>query len=83
MDLRPHLGLPSNSPVDIEITWPNGTVSYLDSINVNQILSISQTDIPKTKTLDNKSTNSKELFKEITIGVSLGDMWFLRRRAKQ
>ena len=25
----------------------------------------------------------KELFKEITIGVSLGDMWFLRRRAKQ
>ena len=65
MDLRPHLGLPSNSPVDIEITWPNGTVSYLDSINVNQILSISQTDIPKTKTLDNKSTNSKELFKRL------------------
>lgn len=25
----------------------------------------------------------KELFNEITIGVSLGDMWFLRRRAKQ
>ena len=25
----------------------------------------------------------KELFKEITIGVSLGDLWFLRRRAKQ
>ena len=25
----------------------------------------------------------KELFKEITIGVSLGDRWFLRRRAKQ
>ena len=24
MDLRPHLGLPSNS-IDIEITWPNGT----------------------------------------------------------
>ena len=65
MDLRPHLGLPSNSPVDIEITWPNGTVSYLDSINVNQILSINQTDIPKTKTLDNKSTNSKELFKRL------------------
>ena len=65
MDLRPHLGLPSNSPVDIEITWPNGTVSYLDSINVNQILSINQTDIPKTKTLENKSTNSKELFKRL------------------
>ena len=27
--------------------------------------------------------SQKELFKEITIGVSLGDMWFLRRRAKQ
>ena len=65
MDLRPHLGLPSNNRVDIEITWPNGTVSYLDSINVNQILSINQTDIPKTKTLDNKSTNSKELFKRL------------------
>ena len=33
--------------------------------NVNQILSINQTDIPKTKTLENKSTNSKELFKRL------------------
>ena len=28
-------------------------------------------------------SSQKELFQEFTIGVSLGDIWFLRRRAKQ
>jgi len=25
----------------------------------------------------------KEIFREVTVGVSLGDIWFLRRRGKQ
>jgi hypothetical protein len=29
------------------------------------------------------NSNYKELVKEFNIGLSLGDVWFLRRRAKQ
>ena len=27
--------------------------------------------------------SNKELFREFTVGISVGDVWFLRRRAKQ
>ena len=65
MDLRPHLGLPSNRNVDIEITWPDGTISSLENVEVNQILSISQSNTPKTKPSDNNPIYSKELFKRL------------------
>ena len=65
MDLRPHLGLPSNSPVDIEITWPNGNISLLENIAVNQIISVSQTKTQKTNPKAINPIHSKELFKRL------------------
>jgi len=65
MDLRPHLGLPSNSPVDIEITWPNGNISLLENIAVNQIISVSQTKTQKTNSKAINPIHSKELFKRL------------------
>lgn len=65
MDLRPHLGLPSNSPVDIEITWPNGNISLLENIAVNQIISVSQTKTQKTNPKAINPIYSKELFKRL------------------
>jgi len=65
MDLRPHLGLPSNSNVDIEITWPDGTKSSLENVAVNQIISISQSNTPKTNPSDNNPIYSKELFESL------------------
>ena len=65
MDLRPHLGLPSNRNVDIEITWPDGTKSSLENVAVNQIISISQSNTPKTNPPDNNPIYSKELFERL------------------
>ena len=32
---------------------------------------------------NNPSFNRDEIFNEFTFGISIGDVWFLRRRAKQ
>ena len=65
MDLRPHLGLPSNRNIDVEITWPDGTKSSLENVAVNQLLSVSQSNTPKNKPSDNNSIYSKELFERL------------------
>lgn len=40
MDLKPHIGLPSASPVDISVLWPNGKKTALNKVTPNTLLTL-------------------------------------------
>ena len=44
MDLRPHIGLRSPGPVTVEVRWPDGRISQLKNVAVNQTLEIAIED---------------------------------------
>ena len=67
MDLRPHLGLPTDNPVDIEIKWPNNSITYLKNVEVNKIIKISQSESYQYKNEDELKIDSKKIFKKINI----------------
>lgn len=42
MEPQPHIGLKDASPVTIEVTWPNGTNTVLQNVEVNQLIAIDE-----------------------------------------
>jgi len=67
MDIRPNIGLPSDKPVSVKITWPSGKISKLEDIDVNQTLTLYEKDAQKEK-VENGSMDS-QLFEKITYSV--------------
>lgn len=67
MDLRPHLGLPTDKPVNIEVLWPDGSETFLENIDVNQLIKLSQKDLPssKIKIINSEQKNVKNIFTRI------------------
>ncbi|MEC7773136.1 MAG: FG-GAP-like repeat-containing protein, partial [Bacteroidota bacterium] len=65
VDLRPHIGLPTKNNVDIEITWTNGLKSNLDDVEINQIISISQSDVTYSESNNKTKITSKALFERV------------------
>lgn len=63
MDLRPHIGLKSAGPVSVEVTWPNGKVTYLENVAVDQVLSLDMKDASE-KSLSGNSENNP-LFSQV------------------
>ena len=63
MDLRPHLGLPSDNPVDIEIYWPDNSITYMEDVEVNRIIKADQAYINENKIKDDVEIDSKKIFK--------------------
>lgn len=78
MDLRPHIGLKSSSPVDIEVTWPNGKKRFFKEVEVNQLLKISQDDSNDIRS-NSTETNSKKIFEEVnhSLGYSHSENLFI------
>ena len=66
MDLRPHIGLPSDENVNIEIKWPNETITYLENVKVNQILKVSQSDTDNNYKPE-QMVNSENIFKRLKV----------------
>lgn len=48
MDLKPHIGLASAGPVSVKVKWPNGRVSLLEDVALNQTLEIDITNAHMT-----------------------------------
>ncbi len=44
MDPRINIGIPTNDPVNLKITWPSEKVSFLNNIQVNQTIYLSEKD---------------------------------------
>ena len=67
MDLRPHLGLPTDKPVNIEVLWPDGSETFLENIDVNQLIKLSQKDLPSSeiKIINSEQKNVKNIFTRI------------------
>jgi len=67
MDLRPHLGLPTDKPVNIEVLWPDGTETFLENIDVNQLIKLSQKDLPSSEIqiINSQQENVKNIFNRI------------------
>ena len=65
VDLRPHIGLPTKNNVDIEVTWTNGLKSNLDDVEINQIISISQSDVTYSEPNNKTKITSKALFERV------------------
>ncbi|MCW1952814.1 MAG: VCBS repeat-containing protein [Flavobacteriia bacterium] len=40
MDLKPHIGLPSSSPVNVLVRWPNGNKTSLENISPNTLVTL-------------------------------------------
>ena len=65
VDLRPHIGLPTKNNVDIEVTWTNGLKSNFDNVEINQIISISQSDVDYSESNNKTKIISKALFERL------------------
>jgi hypothetical protein len=50
MDLKPHIGLASAGPVSVKVKWPDGRISLLEEVVLNQTLEISIEDAHKVDT---------------------------------
>lgn len=46
VDPRPNIGLPTSVKIDVEVSWPNGGVSKLENIAVNQMVTLDQNTLP-------------------------------------
>lgn len=44
MDVRPNIGLKSDNPIAVKVTWPSGKVSELNDVKVDRILTLSEKD---------------------------------------
>ncbi|MFD0798883.1 VCBS repeat-containing protein [Maribacter chungangensis] len=63
MDVRPNIGLPSDKPVSVKVTWPSGKITQLKDVVVNQTLQLHEKDglsleVPSP-------TSTKKLFERI------------------
>ncbi|WP_299529612.1 VCBS repeat-containing protein [Ulvibacterium sp.] len=65
MDLRPNIGLKTADPVTITITWPSGNITKLDSVAVDQTLTLYE------KEAGTKETKTNELDKKVFEKVDL------------
>ena len=70
VDLRPHIGLPTKNNVDIEVTWTNGLKSNFDNIEINQIISISQSDVDYSESNNKTKISSKALFERLNSDIN-------------
>ena len=70
VDLRPHIGLPTTNNVDIEVTWTNGLKSNLDDVEINQIISISQSDVDYSESNNKTKISSKALFERLNSDIN-------------
>ncbi len=63
MDIRPNIGLKTAEPVTVTIIWPSGKVTKLDSVMVDQTLTLYEKD---AKTLETKNNEpDKKVFEKI------------------
>lgn len=67
MDPRPNIGLKTDDPVTVRITWPSGKITMLDNVQVNQTLTLSEKDAK----LDNDANkpDRKQLFRQVALGI--------------
>ena len=72
VDLRPHLGLPTNNQINVEVTWPDGSISCLKNVEPNQLITIHQSN-PSIKCEKNKGKKKdiKALFQKVNQSTSL------------
>ncbi|WP_245967139.1 VCBS repeat-containing protein [Ulvibacterium marinum] len=63
MDIRPNIGLKTNDPVAVTITWPSGKITKLDDVNVNQTLTLYEKE---AETIETKNTEAvKKIFEKM------------------
>jgi len=66
MDCRVHIGVGDAAQVDVEVLWPDGTVSNITDVATNQSLKIVQSE---GKTLVNNSKKQKPKLERVTDGL--------------
>ncbi len=68
MDVRPNIGLPSNSPVSVKVTWPSGKITELQEVKVDQNLVLYEKDAEET--FVNDKATAKKLFAELDFNLA-------------
>jgi enediyne biosynthesis protein E4 len=68
IDPRPNIGLESNKPVSVTITWPSGKVTSLANVNVDQTMVLDEKDAKPIK--NDGSLVEKILFHKANKGVA-------------
>lgn len=63
MDIRPNIGLKTNDPVAVTITWPSGKITKLDDVNVNQTLTLYEKEAGTIETKNKKAV--KKIFEKM------------------
>ena len=59
VDPRPNVGLPKASNVNITVFWPNGGVSKLSDVAVDQTVTLDQNTLPKSESQENQITDQQ------------------------
>ncbi len=67
MDFRPNLGLKTDEPVAVTIVWPNGAVTRLTDVPVNQTLEASMADATESFVT---SAGSKAVFQPTAVPLT-------------
>ena len=67
MDPRPNIGLKTNDPVTVRVTWPSGKISSLNNVEVNQVLVLSEKDAEKDSI--HNGTIQDQLFQQVATGI--------------
>ncbi|WP_273568200.1 VCBS repeat-containing protein [Maribacter halichondriae] len=63
MDVRPNIGLPSEEPVSISVTWPSGKITELENVKVDQTLTLYEKE---ARIIEGEThTNNTSLFEKV------------------
>ena len=68
MDIRPTIGLSSNNPVSIKVTWPSGKQTTLEDITTDQLLVLYEKDA--TEKILTVPDSPQPIFEPIDIGLN-------------
>ncbi|MEP4533171.1 MAG: VCBS repeat-containing protein [Cyclobacteriaceae bacterium] len=63
VDPRPNLGLKTADPISISVVWPNGQVSVLTDVPVDQTITVNQADAGEMEEVVNARSNG--IFKKV------------------
>lgn len=67
MDLKPHIGLSTADPVTVKVKWPNGAVSILENVTLNQTVTVDIADAHKTEA--SVGLFKSDFFKKADLGL--------------
>jgi len=69
VDNRPNIGIGTNDSVNVKVIWPSGSITIMNNIAANQIMTINEKDSAPSNVI-NESDSTKNIFTKVNNRIS-------------